>query len=64
MVYVAGSMSARTGVAPARSIPTTVGTQVFAAVITSSPAATPAASRATVIASVPDATPIASAAPQ
>ena len=47
------------GSAPARSIPTTVGTHVFAAVITSSPGATPTASSAIVIASVPEATPTA-----
>ena len=63
-VYVSASTSASTGSAPARSMPTIVGTQVFAAVITSSPARMPQASSASVIASVPDATPTACAAPQ
>ena len=54
------STSASTAVAPAASIPATVGTHVFAAVITSSPCRRRRAASAIVIASVPDATPSAS----
>src|SRR5215212_830167 len=56
MVPARGSTSHSTGVAPVRSMPATVGTQVFAWVITSSPGPTPSASSASSIASVPLAT--------
>ena len=54
-----GSTSQSTGIPPARTIPVTVGTQVFAWVTTSSPGPIPTARRASSTASVPDATPTA-----
>ena len=55
----AGSASQSTGVAPARSIAATVGTQVFAWVTTSLPGPISSARSANSIASVPEATPTA-----
>ena len=60
---VGASISARTGVAPQRSIPTTVATAVCGDVITSSPGQISAPRRASSIASVPLATPMPSVTP-
>src|SRR3954470_4576466 len=59
IVPASGSTSQSTGVAPARAMAATVGTQVFAWVTTSSPSPMPAARRISSIASVPDAHPTA-----
>ena len=63
-VHVSWSTSASTGVAPAPTMPVIVATQVFAAVITSSPGADPSARSASAIASVPEFSPTACATPQ
>ena len=64
IVYVSGSMSTNTGVAPAYSIAATVATNVNGTVITSSPGPMPAASSARCSALVPELTPTASPSPQ
>ena len=63
IVPASGSTSQSTGVAPARSMPETVGTHVFACVTTSSPGPMPSARSASSIASVPFAQPTACAFP-
>ena len=64
MFSVLGSLSAKTGRAPAAITAPAVARNVKAGRITSSPDPTPQARRASVKASVPDATPIASRLPQ
>jgi hypothetical protein len=63
-VYVAGSMSTKTGVAPVIMIVVAEATNENAGVITSSPAPIPSAVKVRLSASVPDATPIAHGTPQ
>ena len=61
---MAGSMSAKTGVAPRRAIASAVAKNVNAGQITSSPAPIPSASSASTSASVPFATPIVCSTPR
>src|SRR3954452_1786235 len=63
-LYVAGSMSAKTGVAPRRAIDSAVAKNVNAGQITSSPGPMPSASSTSTIASVPLPTPIVSGTPR
>jgi len=63
MTWIAGSMSANTGVAPQADIASAVAMKVSATVITSSPGPTPQLKAASRTASVPFASPTARAAP-
>ncbi len=58
-LYVTGSMSTSTGVAPSRATQPAVAKNEYVLVTTSSPCPTPSAIRATSSASVPDDTPMA-----
>ena len=59
MLYVAGSMSTNTGVAPSLEIAAAVAKNVYGVVMTSSPGPISSAMRHASSASVPDETPIA-----
>ena len=64
MLYVSGSMSTNTGLAPVRQIEPAVAKNVYGEVITSSPGPIPRAINGNRSASVPDAQPIPRATPQ
>ena len=63
MLYVSGSMSTKTGLAPISDIGPAVAINVWAVVMTSSPGPTPTASSARCNAAVPEPTPTAPFAP-